>query len=49
MHALNDLLQEGGFDIEPIARVETQAAYEDGLRARKQYSGVKIPVLPPAT
>ncbi len=49
MQALNDLLEDGGFDFGPIARVETQATYEDGLRARKQYNGVKIPVLPPAT
>ncbi len=32
MQALNDLLQEGGFDIEPIAKVETQITYEDGSR-----------------
>ena len=32
MQALNDLLREGGFDIEPIARVETQVTYEDGSR-----------------
>ena len=29
MQALNDLLQEGGFAIEPIDRVETQVTYED--------------------
>ena len=32
MQALNDLLSEGGFDIEPITRVETQVTYEDGSR-----------------
>ena len=32
MQALNDLLREGGFAIEPIARVETQVTYEDGSR-----------------
>ena len=32
MQALNDLLHEGGFDIEPITRVETQVTYEDGSR-----------------
>ena len=32
MQALNDLLREGGFDIEPIDRVETQVTYEDGSR-----------------
>lgn len=32
MQALNDLLQEGGFAIEPIAKVETQVTYEDGSR-----------------
>ena len=32
MQALNDLLQEGGFAIEPIARVGTQVTYEDGSR-----------------
>ena len=32
MTALNDLLQEGGFAIEPIARVGTQVTYEDGSR-----------------
>ena len=30
--ALNSLLQEGGFSIEPIVRVETQVTYEDGSR-----------------
>ena len=32
MQALNDLLSEGGFGIEPITRVETQVTYEDGSR-----------------
>ena len=32
MQALNELLREGGFNIEPIARVETQVTYEDGSR-----------------
>ena len=32
MQALNDLLHEGGFGIEPITRVETQVTYEDGSR-----------------
>ncbi len=32
MTALNDLLQEGGFAIEPIARAGTQVTYEDGSR-----------------
>ena len=32
MQALNGLLGEGGFNIEPIARVETQVTYEDGSR-----------------
>ena len=32
MQALNDLLREGGFGIEPITRVETQVTYEDGSR-----------------
>ena len=32
MQALNDLLQEGGFEVEPIAKVETQETYEDGSR-----------------
>ena len=32
MGALNDLLQYGGFEIEPIARVRTQVSYEDGSR-----------------
>ncbi len=32
MQALNDLIQEGGLDVEPIARVETQVTYEDGSR-----------------
>ena len=32
MQALNDLLREDGFDIEPIVRVETQVTYEDGSR-----------------
>ena len=30
MSALNELLQEGGFGIESIARVQTQVTYEDG-------------------
>ena len=30
--ALTDLLGEGGFDMPPIARVETQVTYEDGKR-----------------
>ena len=30
--ALNDLLGEGGFDMPPIVRVDTQVAYEDGSR-----------------
>ena len=32
MQALNALLREGGFDVEPITRVETQVTYEDGSR-----------------
>ena len=32
MQALNELLGEGGFDIEPVTRVETQVTYEDGSR-----------------
>ena len=32
MRALNDLLREGGFDVGPIARVETQVTHEDGSR-----------------
>ena len=32
MQVLNNLLQAPGFDIEPIARVETQVTYEDGSR-----------------
>ena len=32
MQALNDLLQESGFEVEQIARVETQVTYEDGSR-----------------
>lgn len=32
IQALNDLLREGGFDIEPIVRVETQVSYPDGSR-----------------
>ena len=32
MQALNDLLREGGFDIEPISVVKTQVAYKDGSR-----------------
>ena len=32
MQALNDLLREGGLDIEPIASVKTQVTYEDGSR-----------------
>ena len=32
MQALNDLLREGGLDIEPIVRVETQVTYPDGSR-----------------
>ena len=32
MQALNDLLQEGGFEVESIANVETQVTYEDGSR-----------------
>ena len=32
MGALNDLLREGGFDVGPIARVETQVTHEDGSR-----------------
>ena len=30
MRALNDLLQHGGFGIEPIRRVRTQVSYKDG-------------------
>ena len=30
--ALNRLLREGGFDLEPIVRFETQVTYEDGSR-----------------
>ena len=32
MQALNGLLGEGGFDVPPIVRVETQVTYEDGSR-----------------
>ena len=32
MRALNDLLREGGFDVGPITRVETQVTHEDGSR-----------------
>ena len=32
MRVLNDLLREGGFDVGPIARVETQVTHEDGSR-----------------
>ena len=32
MRALNGLLQEGGFSIEPVSKVETQVTYEDGSR-----------------
>ena len=32
MQALNELLGEDGFNIQPIARVETQVTYEDGSR-----------------
>ena len=32
MRALNELLQEGGFSIEPVSKVETQVTYEDGSR-----------------
>ena len=32
MSALNELLQEGGFGIESIARVQTQVTYKDGSR-----------------
>ena len=32
MQALNDLLRDGGLDIEAITRVETQVIYEDGSR-----------------
>ena len=32
MDALNDLLQHGGFEIEPIKRVQTQVSYEDTSR-----------------
>ena len=32
MQALNELLREGDFDIEPVSRVETQVTYEDGSR-----------------
>ena len=32
MQTLNDLLREGGFDIEPVTRVDTQVTYEDGSR-----------------
>lgn len=32
MQALNDLLREGGLNIEPIARAETQVTYKDGSR-----------------
>ena len=31
-HALNRLLQEGAFDLEPIVRFQTQVTYEDGSR-----------------
>ena len=44
MQALNDLLQEGDFDIEPITKMETQVTYEDGSRpdmAGYDKSGVK--------
>ena len=37
MQALNDLLREGGLNIEPIARVETQVSYED--RSRPDMAG----------
>ena len=30
--ALNDLLRDGGFDLEPIDRIKTQVAYKDGSR-----------------
>ena len=30
MQALNDLLREGGFDIEPVVRVRTQVTFPDG-------------------
>ena len=32
MQTLNDLLREGGFDIEPVTMVDTQVTYEDGSR-----------------
>ena len=32
MGALNDLIQHGGVEIEPITRVRTQVSYEDGSR-----------------
>ena len=32
MRALNELLREGGFNVGPIARVETQVTHEDGSR-----------------
>ena len=32
MQALNGMLQEGGYDVEPIARIGTQVTYEDGSR-----------------
>ena len=37
MQALNELLGEGGFNIEPIASVETQVTYED--RSRPDMAG----------
>ncbi len=37
MQALNNLLQQGDFGIEPIARVETQVTYED--RSRPDMAG----------
>ena len=30
LNAMNGLLREGGFEVPPIARMETQVAYEDG-------------------
>ena len=32
MEALNNLLQAGGLDVAPVARVDTQVTYEDGSR-----------------
>ena len=32
MQALNDLMREGGLDIAPVTKVETQVTYEDGSR-----------------